>query len=636
MAPWTPPLTVAGLRPGRRPLTLVLVVSLLLATGVQLYNPLPAWELAHRDLWRQLAGRRDEPLHTAIVSIDDQALALFPDTPLAFWGPYFARSLETLRTLGLKTVGIDFLFAVSAENWLASENAFRPGPDYDLPLRTQLGAGGVVLAGMVSKKGQGLGEVHLPVPELLYSLPDQAEGVGLINLTPDRDGVVRELRTHLLQADAGPPRLGFATLLALRATGNDPAAPVWTFAGQRRQAALESGPIRFVGPPGTIPIVSMSHLLAADAGQRPEVQALRGKIVIIAPNFSGMQDFHLTPYATRFPFGGQGLMTGAEIHANTIETLLASQRLRVVPTRLVIAALLPLLALAAALSCRLSPGSGLLAGLLLSQAWTGSAYLLFRADWLLAVSPAHSGLAAAFLASLGLRLTGEERQRRELRAMFEKYMTPEVLAEMLASGRPPALGGELREVTVLFSDIRNFTVLSSILSPSEVVEMLNHYFQQVCTIIQEEGGMVDKFIGDAVMVLFGAPLNRTDHAWRAIRTGQRIASFASGPFRQWMERRFSGRGLAEFSVGVGIHTGPVIIGNIGSQSRMEYTAIGDTVNIASRLEGVTKEKRCLILASQATAAAAQPAPGSVPPWGENWQVQVKGKAGTIEVVEVRY
>lgn len=615
---------------------MVLLISLLLGATVQLSRPFPAWELAHTDLWHQLAGRRHEPVHTAIVAIDDEALALFPNTPLAFWGPYFANSLATLRSLEVTTTGIDFLFAVSAENWLSSENASPAKPDYDLNLRTQLGAGGVVLAGMVSKKGKDSGVLHLPVPDLLYSLPDQAESVGLINLTPDRDGVVRHLQTHLLKPDAAPPRLSFATLLALRATGNDPKATAWTFAAQRRQAARESGPIRFVGPPGTIPTVSMTSLLAANASQRPEVQSLRGKIVIIAPNFSGMQDFHLTPYASRLPFGGQGMMTGAEIHANIIETLLASQRLRLAPSGLVIAGLLPVLALAATLSYRLPPWSGLLTGVLLSQAWTGSAYLLFRSDWMVPVGPAHASLAAAFLASLGLRLTGEERQRRELRAMFEKYMTPEVLEDMLATGRPPALGGELRQITVLFSDIRNFTTLSSILSPSEVVEMLNHYFQQVCTIIQEEGGIIDKFIGDAVMVLFGAPINRADHAWRAVRTGQRIASFASGTFRHWMAKRFAGRDLTEFSVGVGIHTGPVIIGNIGSQARMEYTAIGDTVNLASRIEGVTKETHCMILASRATTTAAQQTKGGDAPWGEHWQVRVKGKSETIEVVEVHY
>ena len=184
-------------------------------------------------------------------------------------------------------------------------------------------------------------------------------------------------------------------------------------------------------------------------------------------------------------------------------------------------------------------------------------------------------------------------------------------------------------MTVLFADIRNFTSMSESLNPHEVVEMLNAYFSRVCEPILAQGGTVDKFIGDAVMAVFGSPALQADHARRALRAALAMAEKAR-EFRAWMEKRFPNRGLSDFRIGIGVHTGEAVVGNIGSPQRFEFTAIGDTVNTASRLEGLTKELGWTIVASSGTIAAA--GPGVVT--GGREELRVKGRREAVVVVEV--
>jgi adenylate cyclase len=278
---------------------------------------------------------------------------------------------------------------------------------------------------------------------------------------------------------------------------------------------------------------------------------------------------------------------------------------------------------------RVHPAAGLGIGLAFSVAVLIPAFALFQKDMLLTVAPFHVALATAYLATLALRLTGEERQRAQLKSMFGQYVSDVVVDKIIADGHRPNLSGEKLEVTVLFSDIRNFTTISEKLDAEEVVEMLNAYFGLTCEPILEQGGMVNKFIGDAVMAVFGSPVHYDDHARRALIAAQGMAREAEG-FKTWMQQRFPDRGLPEFGIGIGVHTGPAVMGDIGSVKRREFTAIGDTVNAASRLEGVTKELGCVIAAS----AAAIKAAGEGIRTGRTQVMHVKGKAEPIEVFEV--
>ncbi len=190
------------------------------------------------------------------------------------------------------------------------------------------------------------------------------------------------------------------------------------------------------------------------------------------------------------------------------------------------------------------------------------------------------------------------RDRDKLRATFGKYMTQSVM-EHLLSGKVQ-LGGEKLTVTVLFSDIRSFTTISEQMDAHALVELLNEYFTVMVGIIMEEGGVVDKYIGDAIMAVFGAPVSRPDDAVRAVRAATRMRA-ALVP----LNASLVARGIAPIATGIGVHTGEVVAGNIGSEQRMEYTVIGDAVNVASRLEGKTKELGVDLVISEATFALVQ-------------------------------
>jgi adenylate cyclase len=239
------------------------------------------------------------------------------------------------------------------------------------------------------------------------------------------------------------------------------------------------------------------------------------------------------------------------------------------------------------------------------------------------------GLVVVLIGLSLLRLSREERERARIGAFFGRYVSDQVMTALLASSEMPELGGQATPVTVLFSDIRNFTTMSERLSAREVVEMLNSYFERACTALLREGATIDKFIGDAIMAEFGAPLPQADHARRALRAAVALRQVAV-EFRRWMTERFAGRDLPEFAIGIGVHSGEAVVGNIGSSARMEYTAIGDTVNIASRLEGKTKETGCTILASVQTVLAAGPGVAV----GGQHLLAIKGRSQQVEAVEI--
>ena len=209
-------------------------------------------------------------------------------------------------------------------------------------------------------------------------------------------------------------------------------------------------------------------------------------------------------------------MAGGEIHDNIVETILSGRYPRALPVAMEVAYIGLLLALAAWLFLEWSVGGGAALGVAMIVVAAVPAFFAFQRDWVLPVAELQTGIAAAFLMTLGLRLTGEERERSRMREMFGRYVSDEVVDVLLADDRKLDLAGESKVVTVLFSDIRGFTTISEKLSPHEVVEMLNAYFTRVCEPILAQGGTVNKFIGDALMATYGAPLRITDHAVRAV------------------------------------------------------------------------------------------------------------------------
>lgn len=323
------------------------------------------------------------------------------------------------------------------------------------------------------------------------------------------------------------------------------------------------------------------------------------------------------------------MMSGAELHANIVETLLTGRSPRPVPDWFRVIYLVAVLTIGTVIFFRLHPLRGLGMGLLLGLACAVLGFLSFYINWILPVASVNLALGVSYLGTLGLRLTGEERERTRLRQMFGRYVSDEVVEKLLAIGHKPNLGGESLQVTILFSDIRNFTTISEKLDAQEVVQMLNAYLSRVYEPILKQGGTVDKFVGDAVMAVFGSPVPYEDHALRALHAALGMMETAR-EFRFWVHEHFAGEDLPEFAIGIGLHTGEAVIGSVGSPKRMEFTAIGDTVNLASRIEGLSKELGWSIVASSATIDAVGPSVIT----GRREKVTVKGREEYVEVFEV--
>jgi adenylate cyclase len=595
-------------------------------------------EHVYSDLWHRLSGVRFEPGHVVLVVVDDTSLAEHADDPMVFWTPLFAKAAASLREAGAAVVGVDFLFALTPEEWISKQNLGQTEAlrDYDLGFRTELSQGQVVLVGSLVRGNPGEQDsLLLAHTDYLLSLPsmDFSRYVAFADLPTDQDGGARRFeiapRANLPDdLKEGAPRFALGALVAARAGGVDLTAATWQLGG-KTIANTQVGTITYAGPPGTIPRISLSRVLGPDAAHDPLVQSVRGKAVIIGADFQGMNDIHSTPYSGRLFSGSGGLMAGVEIQANVVETLLSGNATEAIraPIRWLLFAVF--LGVTTWAYRKRSPWTGLI--VLAGSVALGLviAFAAFQRFWLVPAASLHLGLVAAYVLAYSERLTSEERDKARVKKMFKGYVSDDVVDVLLSSEKKLDLEGESVHITVLFSDIRNFTTISEKLTAHETLEFLNRYFARVVAIIQEEGGRIDKFIGDAVMAEFGVPYPFPDHARRALRAACRMRDWAEG-FATWMHERFPGRDLPPFAIGVGIHTGQVVVGNVGSEQRMEYTVIGDTVNVASRLEGKTKDLQCVIAASADTVRAA----GGQVETGTTETLHVKGRAEPVEVYEI--
>jgi adenylate cyclase len=444
-----------------------------------------------------------------------------------------------------------------------------------------------------------------------------AARLGFVNVRPDADKVHRRydlLRLWTPPDQAEPrafPSLALAGLLA--AGGGLPASTGGTDARIL---------LNFRGPEFTFPHVKFVNILESinriEAGEPPiyPVDMWRDKIVVVGINAEGYEDVHPTPLSRVFP--------GPELHATAVDNLARGDWLR----EPVAAQRELLLAAAAAIA-----GTGLvfalpgvvapLLALLVLLALFGTAVMFAWASLIVVpvAAPVVGGGLGAGVSFLW-RLAVEGRQRRELKRAFTSYLAPEVLAEVLRHPEAVALGGETREVTLFFSDLAGFTGLAEQIGAEELVRFLNDYFTRMCEPLLAERGVIDKFIGDSIMAMFGAPLPSDDHPVRAVRAA--LAAAAVGE-RIAAELRAAGR--ASIATRIGIHTGPAVVGNMGSAKRFDYTSIGDTVNLASRLEGANKAfgTGCLVSESAWLRAAAEIQGREV------GRVAVKGRAEPIRV-----
>ncbi len=437
------------------------------------------------------------------------------------------------------------------------------------------------------------------VPPLV--LPPEHWRAGTINFLEDADGVGRRyaLRT---------PLYGW-TLLSLPARVARDLG--WTL------PAGEDMVLAWRGRAGDFPRISYSDLYEDfnRAARRRAADEFTGKIVLVGTGAPGLKDLRVTPLAS--------LHAGAEILGTALENLKNDRHMRAAG-RLwpALATVLLVTLLAAAfwrnLDARLT-GTALMAA---SLALLASAYAAVgRLVLLPLLTPLIAGWLFYFAAALAAYLR-ERRNREEAIAQFSRFVNPHVVSQLLERGGLEG-GGQTREVTLLFSDIRGFTTLSETRAPQEVVDLLNRYFTRQVAVVFRHGGTLDKFIGDAIMAVWGAPLEDPEHAVHAVRCALDMADALE------LFKREIGDIGTHFDVGIGIHSGPAVVGLIGSNQRREYTSIGDTVNLASRIEGLTKEAGRRILVSRDTMLRC----GEAFDFASCGSYKVKGRAQEVELFE---
>ncbi len=345
--------------------------------------------------------------------------------------------------------------------------------------------------------------------------------------------------------------------------------------------------INFDGPAGSFPYYRAADILTG----RIKPEEFKGRIALIGTTIMGVYDHWMTPFPV--------LMPGVEKHANIIDNILHRNFLYRIEKMKIIDIVFIILfgALLFFLLPRLGPLGGAMAALILIAGYLIFLQMIFSNAglWINLIYPS-STILVTYTSITLIRFMTEEKKAREVRGIFSSYVSPKVVAELIRDPERARLGGERKELTVLFSDIKGFTSFSEKHQPEEVVTILNEYMSSMTEIIFKWDGTLDKFVGDAIMVFWGAPVDQPDHAELALRCALNMKDRLSELQEKW---RMEGR--EPLDAGIGINTGEMVVGNMGAQGKkMDYTVIGDHVNLGARIESLTRIYNCGILISEFT------------------------------------
>ena len=499
----------------------------------------------------------------------------------------------------------------------------------------RLGDFGYAVPGLPPAAGYQL--VEPPYPALL----DGARSVGSINFTPDPvDGTAR--RSPLLFDFRGRAYPAFGLAVAMAAdSARFAGGPARWSADALRFAHLtvpqDRGTVllNWRGPysdprrkdhPQTYRIFPVAQIVHSydqlASGETPEVpiESFAGKVVFIGSSGAGLFDVRANPFGPNDP--------GVLIHATLADNLLTGDFLRRArPAANVGATVLAALLAGIAASFIASVWWSIAAGFTLALAYLGLAFWLFGGGgvWLDAATPTLA-ILLTFTGGMAANYFTEGRHKHQIREMFSKYVAPEYVAQLADDPSKISLGGRRAELTILFSDIRGFTSISEKMEPHEVIEFLNEYLSEMAAIVKQKGGTLDKFIGDAVMAFWGEPVHHPDHADRAADCALAMQATTAQLAARWVAQ-----GKPDIHIGVGINTAEVVVGNIGSvEHKLDYTVIGDGVNLASRLESANKEFHTGIIVSEFTVAQLGDR-FAVRPLGD---VKVKGKERPVTIYEL--
>ena len=534
-------------------LTALAVTLVLLAGGLE-------WlELRAGDTLYRLRGPRPPRTPIVIVSIDDDSFQEL-DLPWPWPRALHAKLLEVLSEGKPAAIGFDVLFVEPSAL----------GPEDDQALAEAVGqAGNVVLAAALTVVKDTFATRESLNPPL-KSVRERAAGYGLVNLQPDADAFVRRGILGASFQGAEVPSLD-RELHRLGVRAGIPSASL-----PRTSSFL----INYRGGPQTFPRVPYYRIVT---GEVPP-EELRGKIVLVGATTPTLHDVFPTPFAL------QGGMPGVEIHANVLETLFQGNALLRVPRPAIVALVLAagLFGVWVANWARPLFALGLVAGAATLHAAAGAAGFAWRDVWIDQL-PVPAALVLGYGAAIVENFIQAQREKQRL----SRFFSPAILREVVRAGHE--LGRSRRLITVLFSDIRGFTPIAERISAEEVAELLRDYMTNMSEAVFSHGGTVTQFVGDEIMALYNAPFDQPDHAVQAVHTALEFQERLKTLSDRWAPR--IGTRLRN---GVGVNTGEAVVGIIGSAQRVEYGAIGDTINLGSRLESLTKEFKTPIIIGEAT------------------------------------
>jgi adenylate cyclase len=649
------------------------LLVLLGALALRVFDPTPVREIRNTvfDTYQRLQPRPPQPAPVLLVDIDERSLNRIGQWP---WPrTKLAGLVDRLTEAGAATIALDIVFAepdMSSPDELIRAwrevPAMRPAaeflarsavPDHDDLFADAIGRAPSVLGNILSADGAGTFDNTLfgvaalgenPRPFLfafdgavtnLEVLEAAAQGLGALNVVPDQDGVVRRLPVLLRQGETIVPSLWAD---ALRVAQRENSFVVRSAGASQVESFGENSGIESVRIGGAIVRTDANgQIWLHSARARPDrtVSAvdvlegrvpqsrIQGQIVFVGTSAPGLKDGVAVPLARALP--------GFQLHGQAVEQAVHASYLSrpawAAPSELLATLVAGLLLTAAFWSGRLGAVGlgyltfGLLAALagLSWQRYAGSAELFDP------VYPGMATLAVYLVASYwGFRRT--EVEKRRVRQTFSFYLSPAMVERLTRSAEPLRLGGEDRDLTLLFCDVRNFTDRAERMSAQELTGFLNRFLTPMTDAILAENGTVDKYMGDAIMAFWNAPVDEPAHAGRglkaAIEMRRRCAELNAALAD---ETDADGRPVPPLQIGIGLHTGLCSVGNMGSMQRFDYTAMGDNVNVASRLEGMAKLYAVDIVFSDAVRADA----GDIPAI-ELDVVQVKGRAAPTRLFTV--
>jgi adenylate cyclase len=547
----------------------------------------------------KIRGQRPSHEDVVIVTIDEKSIAELGRWP---WPrDTHAKLVDWLSAAGAKAVTFDVLFT----------EADKDRPEADRRLVQAAKRSGRVVFGMLYQVGENGLPANPMTPFQFLGREGRDVRVGSVNIFPEPDGVSRKVPVWMEYEERLIPSLAMAALSA--ATGKPPDQLVSELKIPVEGAWNEMN-LNFVGGFQAFPYFSYSDVLK----RRVSPALFKDKIVLVGGTATALFDFMAIPNVPVFP--------GLEVHANALDNYLNGNYLRKVDwlwTCLLIllfgAACGWLMSRVPAWVGALSAGGWIFLYYVVCQSFFSRRFLVL--DF---AAPALTVLFS-YVVVLFYRFLTEEREKRWIKGTFSQYLSPKIIEVITADPSRLRLGGEEREMTVFFSDLAGFTSISEAMKPAELVAVLNEYLTEMSDIIMRHDGVVDKYIGDAIMAFWNAPVDQPRHASMAC-----FAALDQLTKLRELQKRFAERKLPTIDMRVGVNTGHVVVGNMGSKNRFDYTVMGDAVNLASRLEGANKPYHTHIMISEFTYEKAQ----------NDVEVRVldllrvKGKAIPIKVFEL--